>query len=223
MKMQFPYFNICVANIPYGISSPLIAKLIFGPYQFRTATLLLQKEFAYRLTALPGDPKYNRLAANVRLMAESELAMDVSRRDFAPVPKVDSSLVTIRPRVSGLIPVDLKEWLGFTRVCFSKKNKTLGAIFKQKRMVLELFERSRSKEKTCINDEFHNIVDLENGERERADMHDLGIFKEKIGKVLEKEGFGEKRPSKITNKDLLCLLRAFNQEGVFFQSIRFAI
>ncbi|KAJ4803973.1 rRNA adenine N(6)-methyltransferase [Rhynchospora pubera] len=225
MKMQFPYFSTCVANIPYGISSPLIAKLLFGQYQFRTATLLLQKEFAYRLTALPGDSEYNRLAANIRLVAEAELIMDVSKRDFAPVPKVDSSLVTIRPRSGSIIPVDLKEWLGFTRVCFSKKNKTLGAIFKQKRMVLELFKRSRPEKKNCINGEFENIVDLESdgeGESEgkeikQVDPHELGLFRETIGKVLEKVGSNEKRPSKITNEDLLCLLRAFNQEGVFFQ------
>jgi 18S rRNA (adenine1779-N6/adenine1780-N6)-dimethyltransferase len=223
--MQFPCFNICVANIPYGISSPLIVKLLFGPYQFRAATLLLQKEFAYRLTALPGDSEYNRLAANVRLMAEAELIMDVSKREFAPVPKVDSSLVTIRPKLSGITPVDLKEWLGFTRVCFSKKNKTLGAIFKQKRMVLELFKRSKAEKSSSINGEFHNITDLgsdreeesEENEREQVDLYDLGIFKEKIGKVLEKEGSGKKRPSKMSNEDLLCLLRVFNREGVSFQ------
>jgi 18S rRNA (adenine1779-N6/adenine1780-N6)-dimethyltransferase len=55
VEADFPEFNVCVANIPYGISSPLIAKLLFGAYRFRTATLLLQKEFAQRLVAVPGD------------------------------------------------------------------------------------------------------------------------------------------------------------------------
>ncbi|KAJ4803975.1 rRNA adenine N(6)-methyltransferase [Rhynchospora pubera] len=225
MKIQFPSFNICVANIPYGISSRLIAKLLFGSYQFRTATLLLQKEFACRLTALPGDSEYNRFAANIRLVAEAELIMDVSKTDFAPVPKVDSSLVKIRTRNGGIIPEDLKEWYGFTKVCYSKKNKTLGAIFKQEKMVLELFKRSRSKKKNCINGEFVNIVDLESdgeGESEekeikQVDPHELDLFKEKIGKVLENVGFNKKKHSNITNEDLSCLLRAFNQEGVFFQ------
>ena len=98
VEVEFPEFDVCVANIPYGISSPLIAKLLFGPYRFRTATLLLQKEFARRLVATPGDGEYNRLAANVRLVADVRLLMDVSKRDFVPVPRVDSSLIEIRPR-----------------------------------------------------------------------------------------------------------------------------
>ncbi|RLN39812.1 hypothetical protein C2845_PM01G44600 [Panicum miliaceum] len=143
--VDFPEFDVCVANIPYGISSPLIAKLLFGAYRFRTATLLLQKEFARRLAAAPGDREYNRLAANVRLVADVRLLMDVSKRDFVPIPRVDSSLVEIRPRAVAPV-VDLGEWLAFTRACFGQKNKTLGAIFKQKRMVMQLFIRSQRAE-----------------------------------------------------------------------------
>ncbi|CAD6223700.1 unnamed protein product [Miscanthus lutarioriparius] len=56
------------------------------------------KEFARRLVATPGDGEYNRLAANVRLVADVRLLMDVSKRDFVPMPRVDSSLIEIRPR-----------------------------------------------------------------------------------------------------------------------------
>ncbi|KAJ3681656.1 hypothetical protein LUZ60_014229 [Juncus effusus] len=125
MKAEFPHFDTCVANIPYQISSPLIAKLLFGPYKFRTATLLVQKEFAQRLTAVPGYSEYNRMAANVNIVSNVKRILDVSKRDFVPAPKVDSSLVSIKPKEDlGLVPkVDLKEWLGFTRVCFSLQNQ----------------------------------------------------------------------------------------------------
>lgn len=132
LKTQFPKFDLCVANIPYGISSPLVAKLLFGSCTFRSATLLLQKEFARRLLANPGDSEFNRLAVNVKLVATVEFLMDVSKKDFVPCPKVDSSLIRIQPQ-SHIPDVDMDEWQAFTRTCFGKKNKTLGAIFKQKR------------------------------------------------------------------------------------------
>uniref|UniRef100_A0A6M2ETB1 rRNA adenine N(6)-methyltransferase n=1 Tax=Populus davidiana TaxID=266767 RepID=A0A6M2ETB1_9ROSI len=57
-------------------------------------------------------------------------------RDFLPAPKVDSSVVIIQPKDQ--IPgVNLDEWCEFTKTCFEKKNRTLGAAFKQK--VIELF------------------------------------------------------------------------------------
>ncbi|OVA08714.1 Ribosomal RNA adenine methylase transferase [Macleaya cordata] len=174
LKTDFPEFDLIVANIPYGISSPLIAKLVFGANTFRSATLLLQKEFAKRLLAKPGDSEFNRLAVNVKLVADVEFMMDVSKRDFVPCPRVDSSVVKIHPKAQ--VPeVDMNEWWAFTRTCFSKKNKTLGATFKQKKKIVE---------------------------------------------VLKAGGFEDKRPSKLSNEELLCLLSLFNQSGIHFHDQR---
>ncbi|XP_010943978.2 ribosomal RNA small subunit methyltransferase, mitochondrial [Elaeis guineensis] len=229
LKTEFPRFDLCVANIPYGISSPLIAKLLFKlgrPCGFRSATLLLQKEFARRLLASPGDSEFNRLAANVRLAATVELLMDVSKKDFVPCPKVDSSLVRIRPR-SDVPAVDLDEWLAFTRTCFSKKNKTLGAIFKQKRKIVELFERSQLEGKACRlleEEEEDGVNDSDDddqlgtrvGEKEETNASELSVLQEKIVGMLKAGGFEDKRPSKLSTEELLHLLQLFNREGVLF-------
>ncbi|XP_020095848.1 ribosomal RNA small subunit methyltransferase, mitochondrial [Ananas comosus] len=229
MKTEFPEFDLCVANIPYGISSPLIGKLLFGPCHFRSATLLLQKEFARRLVSVPGDSEYNRLAANVRLVANVELLMDVSKKDFIPCPKVDSSLVKIRPKAE--VPaVDLDEWLAFTRTCFSKKNKTLGAIFKQKKKIIELFRRSHSERQEDNRRVNGGCDDLDDDgeddddgyarskieEKVGEDASEVSLFKKKIVGILNAGGFGEKRPSKLSNEELLHLLQLLNQEGVLF-------
>ena len=231
VEVDFPEFDVCVANIPYGISSPLIAKLLFGAYRFRTATLLLQKEFARRLAAAPGDGEYNRLAANVRLVADVRLLMDVSKRDFVPMPRVDSSLVEIRPRAVAL-GVDLGEWLAFTRACFGQKNKTLGAIFKQKRMVMELFSRSQRAEErdgragavspSALDDgtdEDGCGKDDDDGDRAAAGCsgEEVAAFKDRIAGALESAELAGKRPSKLSNDELLRLLRLFNERGVRFR------
>ncbi|KAL7104606.1 hypothetical protein ACP275_08G256100 [Erythranthe tilingii] len=200
LKTDFPEFNLVVANIPYNISSPLLAKLVYGvkTNPFRSATLLLQKEFARRLLAKPGDSEFNRLAVNVTLVAEVEFVMDVSKRDFVPCPKVDSSVIKIHPK-SEIPNVDLNEWWAFTRTCFSKKNKTLGATFKQKKKLIELMNLSDSG-KFSENDTSSSMTS----------------FRGEIMRVLECGGFSDKRPIKLGNDDLLCLLSLFNEAGIFF-------
>lgn len=222
LKMDFPQFDLIVANIPYGISSPLIAKIVFGNNSFRSATLLLQKEFAHRLLAKPGDSEYNRLAVNVNLVADVEFVMNVSTRDFVPCPKVDSSVVKIHPK-DEVPSVPMNEWLAFTRTCFSKKNKTLGATFKQKKKILELFNRSLI---TDVHED--NGVPLsyfDDGDEEEDDEisfpsqctePELGLFKDKVIRVLRAGGFEDKRPSKLCNEDLLQLLSLFNKDGIHF-------
>ena len=46
LKLDLPFFNLCVANIPYQISSPLVFKLLSHPQRFRCAILMVQREFA---------------------------------------------------------------------------------------------------------------------------------------------------------------------------------
>ena len=60
LKTELPYFDLCVANIPYQISSPLTFKLLAHQPQFRAAIIMFQHEFAMRLVARPGDGMYCR-------------------------------------------------------------------------------------------------------------------------------------------------------------------
>ncbi|XP_056176282.1 ribosomal RNA small subunit methyltransferase, mitochondrial isoform X2 [Syzygium oleosum] len=233
LKTQFPPFDIVVANIPYQISSPLVIKLVYGKIRFRSATLLLQKEFARRLLANPGDSEYNRLAVNVKLVADVEFAMDVSKRDFLPVPKVDSSVVIIHPKTE-LPNVNLAEWWAFTRTCFGKKNKTLGATFKQKRKVMEILKTSTLvglREDVTINDnDGISGVSIDGGDMDEEGNSEeeslsssvpegeMNLFKEKIVGVLRAEGFEDKRPSKLSNDELLHLLAVLNHAGAYFRN-----
>ncbi|CAA0834012.1 Ribosomal RNA adenine dimethylase family protein [Striga hermonthica] len=223
LRTEFPKFNLVVANIPYGISSPLLAKLVYGATKnpFRSATLLLQKEYARRLLAKPGDSEFNRLAVNVNLVATVEFVMDVSKRDFVPCPRVDSSVVKIYPK-SEILNVDLDEWWAFTRTCFCKKNKTLGATFKQKRKLMELMKLSKfgllSKDGNteCGECDSNGDGDEEGFGSCLGSDNGVGILRRKIVSVLESGEFLDKRPSKLSNDDLLCLLSLFNEAGISF-------
>ncbi|GLC43400.1 Ribosomal RNA small subunit methyltransferase [Pleodorina starrii] len=130
MRVELPYFDLCVANIPYNISSPLTFKLLAHRPAFRAAVIMYQHEFAMRLVAKPGDQLYSRLAVNTQLLARTSHLLKVGKNNFRPPPKVDSSVVRIEPRHPPP-PVNFLEWDGLVRLCFSRKNKTLGAIFRQ--------------------------------------------------------------------------------------------
>ncbi|KAK6798053.1 hypothetical protein RDI58_005755 [Solanum bulbocastanum] len=226
LKTEFPQFDLMVANIPYGISSPLVAKLVYGKNSYRSGTLLLQKEFARRLLANPGDSEFNRLAVNVKLVADVEFVMNVSKKDFLPCPKVDSSVVKIYPKTE--IPkVDYEEWCAFTRTCFTKKNKTLGAIFKQKRMLMELMKLQETKgdeEKNTLYSDYHvNDTEDEDGLSNEDIVNfssdvgkDLTLFREIINDILRSGGFEDKRSSKLSHKELLDLLSLFNRARICF-------
>lgn len=78
LKVDLPYFDVCVANIPYQISSPLTFKLLAHRPSFRAAIIMFQHEFAMRLVAKPGDVSYSRLAVNTQLLARVDHLLKVS-------------------------------------------------------------------------------------------------------------------------------------------------
>eukprot|EP00116_Pleurobrachia_bachei_P001306 sb/3461568/ len=139
IKSDFPDFDVCVANMPYQISSPFVFKLLLHR-KFRCAILMFQKEFADRLVAKPGDKLYCRLSANTQLMSRVNHVLKVGRNNFKPPPKVDSSVVRIEP-MNPMPNINFMEWDGLTRIVFTRKNKTLAAIFKSK-SVLELLTKN---------------------------------------------------------------------------------
>jgi len=143
LKLDLPFFNLCVANIPYQISSPLVFKLLSHPSRFRCAILMVQREFAQRLCAKPGDPMYGRLSVNAQLLSKVDHIMKVSKNSFRPPPKVDSSVVRLEP-LNPPPPINFVEWDGMVRLCFNRKNKTLAAIFRHKPVLKLLDENMRT-------------------------------------------------------------------------------
>lgn len=239
LKCDLPYFDICVANIPYQISSPLTFKLLAHRPLFRAAVIMFQREFAMRLVAQPGDTLYCRLSVNTQLLARVSHLLKVGKNNFRPPPKVDSSVVRIEPR-GPLTPVNFKEWDGLVRICFNRKNKTIGSIFRQK-SVLNILEKNyrtlqalQFSEKAPSNDmemaldvstlgeSFGDLsmdadygnddddIEMDDGDTKRAE------FKERVLAVLKEGNFEEKRSSKLAQADFMHLLSLFNKAGIHF-------
>jgi 18S rRNA (adenine1779-N6/adenine1780-N6)-dimethyltransferase len=114
IRTPFPYFDVCVANIPYQISSPLVFKLLEHRPMFRCAVLMFQEEFALRLTARPGETLYGRLSVNTQLLAKVDQLLKVGKNNFRPPPQVESRVVRIELR-NPPPPVNFTEWDGMVR------------------------------------------------------------------------------------------------------------
>lgn len=129
LAADLPAFDVCVANIPFQISSPLLRKLLAHRPQFQHAVIMLQKEFADRLVATPGSKPYSRLSVGTQVLARVERCFEVPRTAFRPPPKVDCTIVKVTP----LAPPEglhMAEWEALLRMAFHSKNKMLRSIFK---------------------------------------------------------------------------------------------
>ncbi|KAL2351670.1 dimethyladenosine transferase [Cryomyces antarcticus] len=139
MKTDLPYFDVCISNTPYQISSPLTFKLLATTPAPRVCILMFQREFAMRLFAKPGDKLYNRLSVNAQMWAKIDHVMKVGKNNFNPPPQVESSVVRLVPKVPRPA-ISYEEWDGLLRICFVRKNKTLRASFFGTRSVMEMLE-----------------------------------------------------------------------------------
>ncbi|XP_060827624.1 probable dimethyladenosine transferase [Bombus pascuorum] len=198
LKTDLPFFDLCVANIPYQISSPLVFKLLLHRPLFRCAVLMFQREFAERLVAKPGDKLYCRLSINTQLLARVDLLMKVGKNNFRPPPKVESNVVRIEPRIPPP-PINYQEWDGLTRIAFGRKNKTLSAAFKQTTVLTMLLK----------NYKIH--CSLNNKE-----IPEGFNIKEMINDILQKVHAENKRARTMDIDDFISLLHAFNAQGVHF-------
>lgn len=205
IKAELPYFDVCISNTPYQISSPLVFKLLNLPRPPRVSILMFQREFAMRLVARPGDALYCRLSANVQMWANVTHIMKVGRNNFRPPPQVESSVVRIEvknPRPD----IDFNEWDGLLRICFVRKNKTVAAGFKSNN-VIEILEKNY-KTFLSVQGDSPMIID------DKTSMTDL--VKAKIDQVLRETGLSDKRAAKLDQTDFLKLLYAFHMVGIHF-------
>lgn len=198
LDRELPFFDVCVANMPYQISSPFVFKLLLHRPFFRCAVLMFQREFAQRLVAKPGDKLYCRLSVNTQLLARVDIIMKVGKNNFRPPPKVESSVIRLEP-INPPPDINYKEWDGLLRICFLRKNKTLSALFRLG-YICDMLKH---------NYEVHCSV---NNLPVEKDFN----MKEKIDKVLQESGYESKRARTFDIDDFLLLLCAFNKAGIHF-------
>ncbi len=116
-------------NLPYYITSPILLHLFRHSPRIASATILVQREVAERLAAVPGTRAFGLLTASTQFYARVERLFDIPPGAFRPPPRVHSSLVrlTMAPRAAAL-GVEAGPFLAFLRRGFAHKRKQLAGF-----------------------------------------------------------------------------------------------
>jgi len=115
-----------VANLPYNISVPVLLHFLETFETLRSGLVLVQAEVAHRLAASPGNKVYGTPSVKLAWYAEANLAGNVGRNIFWPVPNVDSALVYFVKRAQPLGDEALRlATFAVIDGAFSQRRKTL--------------------------------------------------------------------------------------------------
>lgn len=136
-SQELPNLICCVGSIPYQISSLLIRKII--DLSFQKAVLIVQKEFADKLTAMPSTKKYTFITVLAQSFYSIRKVYSISKNSFSPPPKVNSAIIVMDKRQQ--VP-QLDEYSLFVRKLFTSPNKTVKNVINSSwNIVSEILEK----------------------------------------------------------------------------------
>lgn len=131
-----------IGNLPYNVSSPILFKLLHAAGRGKVlseATLMLQKEVADRVMAVPGSRDYGGLAIQIALLADVERVLTLPPGAFRPPPKVTSAVVRMQFRPPRVEVGSLETFERLVRGIFLQRRKILANALKP---VADSFGRS---------------------------------------------------------------------------------
>lgn len=115
-----------VASLPYQVATPILFRLLEHRTQFPEATVMLQKEVAERICAVPGTKAYGVLSVLIQLYAEVETICLVEAHSFFPAPKVQSQVIRLVFHTEPRVAVDdEKMFRRLVKGAFGQRRKTL--------------------------------------------------------------------------------------------------
>ncbi|MCI8545808.1 MAG: 16S rRNA (adenine(1518)-N(6)/adenine(1519)-N(6))-dimethyltransferase RsmA [Clostridia bacterium] len=136
-----------VANLPYYITTPIIMKLLEEELPLESITVMIQKEVADRLIAIPGGKETGAITYSVYYYAESQAVLEVPKESFIPEPEVTSKVIKLNIRKESIIEIEEKEKMfRIIKNAFMQRRKTLlnalvnTNIFKCKEEGIEILE-----------------------------------------------------------------------------------
>jgi 16S rRNA (adenine1518-N6/adenine1519-N6)-dimethyltransferase len=115
-----------VANLPYNVAVPVVLHLLAELPTLRGGLVMVQKEVADRLVAVPGSKIYGVPSVKLAWYADARAAGRVPPAVFWPVPNVDSGLVAFT-RHAGAWDVPRQAVFAVVDAAFAQRRKTLRA------------------------------------------------------------------------------------------------
>ena len=115
-----------VANLPYYITTPIVMKLLEDRLDIESITVMIQKEVADRLTALPGEKFSGAITYAINYYTNPKRLLEVDKTSFIPAPEIDSTVIKLDVLKQPTIKVNNEEMMfKVIKAAFMQKRKTL--------------------------------------------------------------------------------------------------
>ena len=137
-----------VANLPYYITTPIIMKLVENDLEIDSITVMIQKEVADRLIAIPGSKETGAITYTIYYYCEGKKIREVEKSCFIPEPEVTSEVISLKLRDNPAVIVrDKKVMFNIIKSAYMQRRKTLlnslinVGVFKTKEQGIELLNQ----------------------------------------------------------------------------------
>ncbi|MCI8384429.1 MAG: 16S rRNA (adenine(1518)-N(6)/adenine(1519)-N(6))-dimethyltransferase RsmA [Clostridia bacterium] len=137
-----------VANLPYYITTPIIMKLLEEELPLESITVMIQKEVADRLIAIPGEKETGAITYSVYYYAQSQDILEVPNHSFIPEPEVTSKVIKLNIRKTPIVEIEKKDKMfQIIKCAFMQRRKTLlnalvnTKIFENKEKGMQILEK----------------------------------------------------------------------------------
>lgn len=115
-----------VANLPYYITTPIVMKLLEDKLDIESITIMIQKEVAQRLTAIPGEKNCGAITYSIYYYTQPKEICIVPHDAFIPAPEVDSEVIHLKVRKEPIVqPLDEELFFQVIKTGFLQRRKTL--------------------------------------------------------------------------------------------------
>ncbi len=168
-KKIFKKNSIIFGNLPYNISLKLLIKWIYldpWPPFYDQMILMFQKEVAERIVATSNNKKYGRISILTDARLDVKFHFNISKKEFNPMPKVDSSVLSFTPKKDTNFKLkDLNILSDLTKIIFNTKrkmiSKTLKKILNEKELKIIDFNNIKNLRPENLDFSFYyKLVDL---------------------------------------------------------------
>jgi len=140
-KNTFGKNIIVLGNLPYNISTQILASLVLlkkWPPWYKILVFMFQKEVADRIIAKKNSSNFGRLSVLCNWRLDIKKHFDVSFNCFYPKPKINSTVLSFRPKMVKYYIKNPKNLEMITRVLFNNRRKMINKNF------LKLFNNDQS-------------------------------------------------------------------------------
>ncbi|MCB2297618.1 16S rRNA (adenine(1518)-N(6)/adenine(1519)-N(6))-dimethyltransferase RsmA [Clostridium tagluense] len=136
-----------VANLPYYLTTPIIVNLLTKGYDFKSLTIMIQKEVGVRIDSEPNCKAYGAFSILVQYYCDTKIIRLVPPTAFIPEPKVESIVIRLDRLKEPKVKVkDEALFFSIVRKSFNMRRKTLWNGLKDigidKENLLKCFERA---------------------------------------------------------------------------------